>query len=136
MISRKIVAAILATSCLLFVTVRCHALTPREIDRQQWLKWSQAERTTFVEGWIWGVLYGKSDGCVSGLQLLGETAKVPDNYGNRCFGELPKSLTTGTLVSQVTAFYQRYSENQGKRATDILEGLVIGRTIENIHERR
>jgi hypothetical protein len=135
MINRITVSAILAALCLLFVPVRGHALPPPEFDRQIWLKWGQAERTAFVKGWIAGVRDGKVKGCFSGLDLLGETARVPDNYGNKCFGQFPKSLTAEIAVNQVTAYYLRYSEPRGVTTRDILNGLIDGKTIEAIHLR-
>jgi hypothetical protein len=135
MTNRMFGGAIVSVCCLLFMPVRCHALWPHDVLRPQWMKWNQTQRTTFVDGWIWGALYGKRAGCGSGLDLLeGNGKALPSDAGNQCLGEFPKSLTTEIMVKQVTAYYLRYPnpKHVGPEVSDILEGLVEGRTFEQI----
>ena len=96
------------------------ASTPARMDSQaiatgeEWLSWSQQQRSVFVDAYLMGYLSGKSDACIGAADLFELDKPVQDlneSVDRRCFRHAKSySKRADYYTGVITQFYTEHPE--------------------------
>ena len=111
-------------SAILLVTMTQSPVSPHDLDRGgEWLAWSPAERSTFIDGFISGYRNGSNKACLATSDLfeVGKSHRLGDQPAARCSARLEsysKYSYTGwadftAYTTVITEFYTRHPEYRG-----------------------
>ena len=100
-----------------------------------WLRWTRAQRETYVLGYTTGYYHGFRNGCSTGTKNWPvEVTSLDSQPYDKCIkGQKTFGAQTDQLVDSITEFYKRYSDVRDIVPYEVLDLLGEGLSIEQIH---
>jgi hypothetical protein len=102
-----------------------------------WLKWTKAQRESYVWGYMTGFSHAYPEGCLEALRALPArpSPEVVEAAKDQCYLHQPDfSKGTTYWVKEVTDFYKTYAQDRDIYISEVLEQLGNGLTLEQIHK--
>ena len=105
-------------------------------EGNDWLKWSQERRETYVRGFMEGYDAGHKQGCEEGTKgWRGPRPSVWEDWPvNKCLDRRLQFEGGIDISRKVTEFYRRYPGDRILLIKEVLEELARGRSMEDIHK--
>lgn len=99
-----------------------------------WLKLDANQRDAYVWGFMMGYHQGYLSGCDTSIQALPTSVSAADRISARAGCDpRTRSAEDDVLVRELTEFYRRYPADRQLMVPDVLEQLLKGATLGQVH---
>lgn len=98
-----------------------------------WKHWTKSQRTAYVLGFSEGYSDAQLRLCTQ-IQLRETSPQRTASTFSDCDAEHGRPFDVVQAVADVTVFYSRYQDSKGVEPSDILQELVRGMTLEEVHK--